>query len=93
MRPRLPLQAQTPERLARALGVPEEDARRVVSCLHRGGDPYAPSSGVRQDGRGAVVARTFVPSLRVVDGGERARPIQTRAEAEDGERFETVRIR
>lgn len=94
MRPRLPLQAQTPERLARALGVPEEDARRVVSCLHRGGDPYAPSSGVRRTSREAVVAGTFVPSLRVVDAAASALdPFQKLVlEAEDGERFETVRI-
>jgi 23S rRNA (adenine2503-C2)-methyltransferase len=60
------LQGLTPAALAQA--VPElsvEEARRVVSQVHRDEDPGTPSSGVRRSSREAVVRAGWVPQLEV----------------------------
>ncbi len=60
------LQAVTPDELVRALPVlrPEE-ARKVVSAVHRRGWPIPPVAGVRRIALEAVRAAGHVPSLQV----------------------------
>ncbi len=59
------LQAVTPEALARALGSELGEARKLVSAVHRD-KVLAPMSGVRRGTLQAVLARGFVPTVRVV---------------------------
>jgi 23S rRNA (adenine2503-C2)-methyltransferase len=60
------LQGVTPEELARSVaGVSIEDARRIVSTVHRDGDVAEPNSCVRRVAREAVVAAGHVPTLGV----------------------------
>ncbi|HVJ89910.1 MAG TPA: radical SAM protein [Labilithrix sp.] len=92
---RLALQALTPTELARA--VPElslEEARRVVSQVHRDEDPATPSSGVRKTSRAAVTLAGWVPSLEVTaERASRIDPFVKYALATaDGQIVETVRI-
>jgi 23S rRNA (adenine2503-C2)-methyltransferase len=57
----------TPAELAALLpDVSLEDARRIVSTVHRDGDVSEPNSCVRRSAREAVVAHGHVPSLAVV---------------------------
>jgi 23S rRNA (adenine2503-C2)-methyltransferase len=59
------LQAVTPEALAGALGCELGEARKIVSAVHRD-KVLAPMSGVRRGTLQAVLARGFVPTVRVV---------------------------
>lgn len=94
-RQRLALQACTPAALARA--VPElsiEEARRVVSQVHRDEDPGAPSSRVRRRSREAVVRAGWVPRLEVrAERKSRLDPfVKLALGTADGHVIETVRI-
>jgi 23S rRNA (adenine2503-C2)-methyltransferase len=91
----LALQGLTPALLARA--VPElsiEEARRVVSQVHRDEDPATPSSGIRRSSREAVVRAGYVPRLEV--NAERASQldpfVKYALRTADGHVVETVRI-
>jgi len=91
----LALQGMTPDELARA--VPEvtlEDARRIVSTVHRDGDVAEPNSCVRRVAREAVVARGHVPALGVVSRTESALDpfVKFALRTRDDELVETVRI-
>lgn len=93
--PRLALQGLTPAELARA--VPEltiEEARRVVSQVHRDEDPGTPSSGVRRGAREAVVRRGRVPRLEIVaERASRIDPfVKYALRTADGHVVEAVRI-
>jgi 23S rRNA (adenine2503-C2)-methyltransferase len=58
----------TPDELAAALSaVSREDARRIVSTVHRDGDVGEPNSCVRRQAREAVVAHGYVPRLELVN--------------------------
>ncbi len=91
---RIPLQAVTPEALARAVpACTLGEARKVVAQIHRG-EAVAASSSVRRVAAEAVAARGHVPSLTV-----RAREASAIDPFEklvlalpDGEVIETVRI-
>ena len=64
---RVPLQGVTPDELSRLIpGVSLEEARRVVSQVHRDEPPSAPHSGIRRGAREAVVAAGYVPALEIV---------------------------
>src|SRR6185369_1096551 len=66
--PAIALQGVTPEELSSLLpAVTVEDARRIVSTVHRDGDVSLPSSVVRRVAREAVVAGGRVPVLEVVN--------------------------
>lgn len=91
----LALQGVTPAELAAA--IPElsiEEARRVVSQVHRDEDPSTPSSGIRKTSRLAVVAAGTVPRLEVrSEQASRVDPfVKYALEAADGSVLETVRI-
>ncbi|HEV8549954.1 MAG TPA: RNA methyltransferase [Polyangiaceae bacterium] len=89
------LQGVTPDELARQVpGVSVEDARRIVSTVHRDGDVSVPSSVVRRTAREAVVAGGHVPTLTVVSraASELDPFIKLALETADGKRIETVRI-
>jgi 23S rRNA (adenine2503-C2)-methyltransferase len=63
---RVALQGLTPDALVSA--IPEvslEEARRVVSQVHRGEDPGTPHSGIRRTSREAVVRSGWVPRLEI----------------------------
>jgi 23S rRNA (adenine2503-C2)-methyltransferase len=60
----LPLQAQTPEALARACGIQLGEARKIVAAVHRG-EPIEAARGVRRRAIEAVRARGNVPTLEV----------------------------
>jgi 23S rRNA (adenine2503-C2)-methyltransferase len=91
----IPLQGITPEGLLRSS--PEltlEEARRVVSAVHRDIPLDRPLKGVRRVALDVVRARTHVPALRVLD--ERSSGldpfVKLSLAAEGGSPFETVRI-
>ena len=91
----LPLQGLTPDELARLVpGVSLEEARRIVSQVHRDEPPSTPHSGIRRGAREAVVAAGFVPALEVV--AERASKIDPFVKyalrTADDHVVETVRI-
>jgi 23S rRNA (adenine2503-C2)-methyltransferase len=92
---RVALQGLTPGQLARVVpALTLEEARRVVSQVHRGEDPATPSSGVRRSAREAVIGAAFVPELEV-RGMRRSQldPFVKYALATaDGEVIEAVRI-
>lgn len=95
MRDPVALQGLSPLALAEA--VPElslEEARRVVSQVHRDIDVSTPHSGIRRGSREAVVAAGYVPALAVRD--ERASQVDPFVkyafETGDGHVVETVRI-
>jgi 23S rRNA (adenine2503-C2)-methyltransferase len=60
----LPLQALTPDALARACGLELREARKVVAAVHRG-EPIEAAKGVRRVALDAVRARGSVPTLEV----------------------------
>lgn len=92
---RVVLQGLTPVELARV--VPElslEEARRVVSQVHRDEDPATPSSGIRRRSREAVVRAGWVPRLEVrAEHASRIDPfVKYALRTADGHGIETVRI-
>ena len=95
MQDRVPLQGVTPDELVRLVpGVSLEEARRVVSQVHRDEAPSTPHSGIRRGAREAVVAAGYVPALEVV--AERASQIDPFVKyalrTADDHVVETVRI-
>src|ERR1700733_7750252 len=92
----IPLQAVTPEALARDLGCELGEARKLVSAVHRD-KPLAPTPGVRRATLEKARGRGFVPSVRVVaEQASKVDPfvkyvIET-GEAEARQVVETVRI-
>lgn len=89
------LQGVTPLALARHVEVLSlEEARRVVSQVHRDIDPATPSSGIRRGSREAVVRAGHVPALEVT--AERASKVDPFVKyaltTADGHVVETVRI-
>ncbi len=91
----LALQGLTPELLARA--VPElsiDEARRVVSQVHRDEDPATPSSGIRRTSREAVVRSGIVPALTIqAKRASQVDPfVKYALSTADGRVIETVRI-
>jgi 23S rRNA (adenine2503-C2)-methyltransferase len=89
------LQGLTPEELAaRVPGVAVEDARRIVSTVHRDGDVSEPSSVVRRVAREAVVACGHVPTLEVVSRAASALDpfVKLALRTADDKLIETVRI-
>ncbi len=91
----IPLQGLTPEDLRDSVpALTIEEARRVVSQVHRGVDPRVPSSGVRRVAREAVAAVGMVPTLEVVsERRSRVDPFMKLAlRTHDGHVVETVRI-
>ncbi len=95
VRARVALQGLTPAELTRA--VPEvsiEDARRIVSQIHRHEDPATPSSGIRRSAREAVLRSGWVPELEVRDERRsRLDPfVKYGLRTADGHVVETVRI-
>jgi 23S rRNA (adenine2503-C2)-methyltransferase len=89
------LQGLTPALLERA--VPElsaEEARRVVSQVHRDEDPSTPSSGIRRRSREAVVRAGWVPELEVqARRASQVDPfVKYALRTADGHVVETVRI-
>ena len=91
----LALQGVTPDELASLIpAVSVEDARRIVSTVHRDGDVSEPSSVVRRVAREAVVAAGYVPSLEVVDRAASGLDpfVKLALRTEDGKLIETVRI-
>ncbi len=92
---RVALQGVTPEALARS--VPElsiEEARRVVSQVHRDEAPETPSSGIRRTSREAVVRAGWVPQLEVTaERASRVDPfVKYALRTADDHVVETVRI-
>jgi 23S rRNA (adenine2503-C2)-methyltransferase len=91
----IPIQGMTPDALSRALpGLAPDEARRVVSAVHRGIALDGPLKGVRRVALALVRERTSVPTLRL----EREVPslldpfVKLSLLAPDGSVFETVRI-
>lgn len=60
----LPLQALTPQALARALGLEPAEARKIVAAVHRG-DAVETAAGVRRTSIDLVRTRGHVPSLEL----------------------------
>jgi 23S rRNA (adenine2503-C2)-methyltransferase len=89
----LPLQATTPIALARALRIPIEDARRIVSAVHRErlGEPMP---AVRRTSRLAALSAGTEPRLAVISiQKSKCDPfVKLLFGAPDGSRFEAVRI-
>ena len=91
----IPLQGVTPEELAAALAaVSVEDARRIVSTVHRDGDVAEPNSCVRRVAREAAVAGGYVPTLTVVNraASELDPFVKLALRTRDDKLIETVRI-
>ena len=88
--PPLALQALTPDALAKALGLPAAEARKVVSSVHRGTVPR----GVRRESMRAVRERGSVPSLEVRSVQRSAIDpfVKLALGTHDGHVVETVRI-
>ncbi|MCW5672839.1 MAG: radical SAM protein, partial [Hydrogenophaga sp.] len=89
------LQGITPAALARQLpALTLDEARRVVSQVHRDVDPQTPSSGIRRSSREEVVRAGHVPSLAIA--AERASKVDPFVKyalaTADGHVVETVRI-
>ena len=92
---RVALQGIRPDLLARAIpGLTVEEARRVVSQVHRDEDPATPSSGIRRSSREAVVRAGWVPHLEVTaERASRVDPfVKYALRTADGHVVETVRI-
>jgi 23S rRNA (adenine2503-C2)-methyltransferase len=91
----LPLQGMTPEALARSLPIlTAEEARRVVSAVHRDLWLLGPLKGVRRASLEAVRAVGLVPTLEM-HGESRSSVdpfVKLALRAADGVVFETVRI-
>jgi 23S rRNA (adenine2503-C2)-methyltransferase len=69
----LPLQALLPEELSRLVpSVTLDEARSIVSTVHRDKDPFAPSSRVRRLAREAVRRVASVPGLAIEHRAESA---------------------
>jgi 23S rRNA (adenine2503-C2)-methyltransferase len=60
----VPLQALTPDGLARAFGLDPAEARKVVAAVHRG-EPVGAAAGVRRASLAAVRERGAVPTLEL----------------------------
>ena len=91
---RIPLQAVTPEALARAVpACTLAEARKIVAQVHRG-EAVSPSSAVRRSAAEAVTACGHVPELRVhAREASAIDPFEKLVLAlADGEVIETVRI-
>ncbi len=91
----LALQGLTPVQLERVM--PEltaDEARRVISQVHRGEDPRTPNSGVRRTSREAVARIASVPRLEVhATRRSQLDPfVKYALGTADGHRLETVRI-
>jgi 23S rRNA (adenine2503-C2)-methyltransferase len=89
------LQGVTPEELRRALpALNLEDARRIVSTVHRDRDVAEPNSCVRRVAREAVVAHGRVPALELVSraASELDPFVKFALRTADGKLIETVRI-
>ena len=89
------LQGVTPEELSSLIpAVRVEDARRIVSTVHRDGDVSQPSSVVRRTAREAVVAQGRVPVLEVVNRAASGLDpfVKLALRTHDGKMIETVRI-
>jgi 23S rRNA (adenine2503-C2)-methyltransferase len=89
------LQGMTPDALVRAVpGLALDEARRVVSAVHRDLSLDGPRKGVRRVTLDRVRASGFVPSLSVArTARSRVDPfVKLALEASDGSVFETVRI-
>jgi len=93
--PAIALKGVTPEELSSLVpAISVEDARRIVSTVHRDGDVSEPSSVVRRVAREAVVARGYVPALEVASREASALDpfIKLALRTLDGKLIETVRI-
>jgi len=91
----LALQGVTPEELSRALPlVSVEDARRIVSTVHRDGDVAEPNSCVRRVAREAVVVGGRVPTLEVASRTASGLDpfVKFALKTQDAKLIETVRI-
>jgi 23S rRNA (adenine2503-C2)-methyltransferase len=95
----LPLQGMTPDALTRAVpGLTLEEARRIVSAVHRGIPLDRPLEGVRRSSLEGVRARGRVPGLVVTHEARSAvdpfvkLALRGAEGGEDGSVFETVRI-
>jgi 23S rRNA (adenine2503-C2)-methyltransferase len=91
----LPLQGMTPEALTRALPpLALEEARRVVSAVHRGLSLARPLKGVRRISLDLVRTRGCVPSLSLKHQAKSSLDpfVKLALEGEGGAVFETVRI-
>lgn len=91
----LALQGLTPSELSAALPeVPLEEARRIVSQVHRGEPIATPSSGIRRTTRLFVTERAEVPTLAIrAERRSRLDPfVKLALETADGHVVETVRI-
>lgn len=85
----------SPEELRRALpAITLEEARRVVSQVHRDEDVSTPHSGIRKVARELVVAHGVVPSLEIVTETRSALDpfLKLALRTADGHVLETVRI-
>lgn len=85
----------SPEELQRALpSITIEEARRVVSQVHRDEDVATPHSGIRRVARELVVANGVVPSLEIVAESRSALDpfVKYALRTADGHVMETVRI-
>jgi len=84
----------TAEDIAREVGVPVEEARRVVAQVHRDEDVATPSSGIRRTTREAVVARGWAPTLELAGEWRSAIDpfVKVALRTADGHVVETVRI-
>jgi len=89
----LPLQALTPDALARACGLQPAEARKVVAAVHRG-EPIEAAQGVRRVALEAVRARGWVPTLEVRTVCRSAIDpfVKLALATADGHVIETVRI-
>jgi 23S rRNA (adenine2503-C2)-methyltransferase len=93
--PAIALQGVTPEELSALVpAISVEDARRIVSTVHRDGDVSEPSSVVRRVAREAVVARGHVPGLELASREASALDpfIKLALRTHDAKVIETVRI-
>lgn len=88
--PPLALQALTPDALAKALGLPAAEARKVVAAVHGGREPR----GVRRESLRVVRERGRVPSLEVRSVQRSAIDpfVKLALATHDGHVIETVRI-
>jgi 23S rRNA (adenine2503-C2)-methyltransferase len=88
----IPLQAVTPEALARELGCELGEARKIVSAVHRD-KPLVPMAGVRRATLERVRSVGGVPAVRVVaEQASRVDPFVKYVVESGGNVVETVRI-
>lgn len=89
------LQGVTPAALvARLPGSTIEEARRIVSAVHRERDPFVARSGVRRQTHAELVARAIVPSLdlRALQASALDPFVKLALATADGHVIEAVRI-